>query len=203
MRYESDVISKNIKRNQKIKKILIIILYIMLIPTILFSLLLICLELGNSGIFPSSLNIEIYTVTSESMSPRLNINDIIIVKKGYTNEEYKVGNIITFKKKNGEIVTHRIDDITTVDLQRAYVTKGDNNTVKDDEIVEYKYIIGKVIYTMPKFGIVMKLLKNKIFFAFCILVLIVIIYYDNRLKKRKLDRKLVREKYEKKSDFYF
>lgn len=203
MRYESDVISKNIKRNQKIKKILIIILYIMLIPTILFSLLLICLELGNSGIFPSSLNIEIYTVTSESMSPRLNINDIIIVKKGYTNEEYKVGNIITFKKKNGEIVTHRIDDITTVDLQRAYVTKGDNNTVKDDETVEYKYIIGKVIYTMPKFGIVMKLLKNKIFFAFCILVLIVIIYYDNRLKKRKLDRKLVREKYEKKSDFYF
>lgn len=203
MRYESDVISKNIKRNQKIKKILIIILYIMLIPTILFSLLLICLELGNSGVFPSSLNIEIYTVTSESMSPRLNINDIIIVKKGYTNEEYKVGNIITFKKKNGEIVTHRIDDITTVDLQRAFVTKGDNNTVKDEEIVKYKYIIGKVIYTMPKFGIVMKLLKNKIFFAFCILILIVIIYYDNRLKKRKLDRKLVREKYEKKSDFYF
>ncbi|MBQ7410583.1 MAG: signal peptidase I [Clostridia bacterium] len=203
MRYESDVISKNIKRNQKIKKILIIILYIMLIPTILFSLLLICLELGNSGIFPSSLNIEIYTVTSESMSPRLKVNDIIIVKKGYTNEEYKVGNIITFKKKNGEIVTHRIDDITTVDLQKAYVTKGDNNTVQDEEIVKYKYIIGKVIYTMPKFGIVMNLLKNKIFFAFCILVLIGIIYYDNRLKKRKLDRKLVREKYEKKSDFYF
>ena len=54
MRYESDVISKNIKRNQKIKKILIIMLYIMLIPTILFSLLVILLELGNSGIFPSS-----------------------------------------------------------------------------------------------------------------------------------------------------
>ena len=203
MRYESDVISKNIKRNQKIKKILIIMLYIMLIPTILFSLLVILLELGNSGMFPSSLNIEMYTVTSESMSPRLNINDIIVVKKGYENKEYKVGNIITFKNTKGEIITHRIAEIINTDFQKAFVTKGDNNQVSDEEIVKYDNIIGKVIYTMPKFGLVMKLLKNKIFFGFCILILCGIIYYDNKLKKRMLDRKLVREKYEKKSDFYF
>ena len=103
MRYESDVISKNIKRSQKIKKILIIILYIMLIPTILFSLLLICLELGNSGKFPSFLNInmEIYTISSKSMEPRLHVNDIIVVKKEYKKEEYKIGNIITYINKDG------------------------------------------------------------------------------------------------------
>lgn len=203
MRYQSDVISKNINRSQKIKKGLIIILYIMLIPTILFSLLLIFLELGNSTGIPSFLNIDIYTVTSESMEPKLNIDDIIIVKKGYTNNQFKEGNIITFKRKNGEIITHRISKIITYDLQNAYITKGDNNTTDDDEIVKYDMIIGKVIYTMPKFGFVMKLLKNKVFFSLCILLLVAITIYDRKLKKKKIERKIVREKYEKKSDFYF
>ena len=175
----------------------------MLIPIILFSLLLICLELGNAGSIPSSLNIELYTVTSESMEPRLNINDIIIVKKGYTNEQYKVGNIITFKNKKGEIITHRISRIIKSDLQNAYITKGDSNNAEDEELIKYDKIIGKVIYTMPRFGLVMKLLKNKLFFAMIITILILIIGYDNKLKKRQEERKKTREKYEKKSDFYF
>jgi len=203
MRYDENSISENIKKKQKIKKFLIIILYIMLIPTILFSLLLICLELGNAGHFPSSLNIEIYTVTSESMKPRLNVNDIIIVKKGYENEQYKIGNIITFKNKEGEIITHRISKITKSNLQNAYITKGDANSTEDSELITYDKIIGKVIYTMPRFGILMKLLKNKVFFTTCMGVLILIIVYDNKLKKKKQERKLVREKHEKKSDFYF
>lgn len=203
MRYESDVISKNIKRNQKIKKFFIIILYIMLIPTILFSLLLICLELGKSGRFPSSLNIDIYTVTSESMKPRLNVNDIIIVKKGYSNNEFRVGNIITFMNEDGEIITHRISKIITAELQNAYITKGDHNDVEDEEIVKYDKIIGKVVYTMPKFGLFMNLMKNKLFFVFCIFLLCCIVWYDKKLRKRQLERKITREKYEKKSDFYF
>lgn len=203
MRYESDVISKNIKRNQKIKKFLFIILYIMLIPTILFSLLLIFLELGNSGKFPSSLNIEVYTVTSESMKPRLNINDIVIVKKGYSNEEYKIGNIITFKNSKNEIITHRVEKVITVDLERAYITKGDNNISVDEDPVEYKDVIGKVIYTMPKFGSFVNLLKNEVFFSLCIIVLFAIALIDNKQKRKTLERKQTREKYEKKSDFYF
>ena len=64
-------------------------------------------------------------------------------------------------------------------------------------------IIGKVIYTMPKFGDLMKLLKNKVFFASCIILLILIIIYDKKQKQKKIERKITREKYEKKSDFYF
>lgn len=205
MRYESDVISKNIKRSQKIKKILIIILYIMLIPTILFSLLLICLELGNSGKFPSFLNInmEIYTISSKSMEPRLHVNDIIVVKKGYKNEEYKIGNIITYINKDGEYITHRIEKIVSADLQRAYITKGDKNNTEDMDVVKYDDIIGKVVYTMPRFGVVMKLLKNQGFFSLCILILILVVLYDNNMRKKQKERKLAREKYEKKSDFYF
>ena len=202
MRYEADVISKNIKRKQKINRILFILLYILLIPTILFSLFLIVIELGNSKEGPSFFNIELYTVISESMSPRLNINDIVIVKKGYEIESYKKGNIITFIRDN-EVITHRIERVISADMRPAFITKGDNNKVEDEEIVKYENIIGKVVLTMPKIGALVNLLKNKLFFVSILCLLFGIMYFDNKSKKRRQERKLVREKYEKKSDFYF
>lgn len=203
MRYESDVISKRIKRSQKIKKFLNIILYIILIPTILFSLFLMFGELGNSKENPSFLNISLYSVVSESMSPRIKVNDIVVVKKGYSNDEFREGNIITFKKDNGEIVTHRIEKIVLSDLQNSYITKGDNNENVDEKIVRYEDIIGKVIYVMPNLGNMFALFKNKYFFIGCITVLVLVTLYDLRVKKRKIERKKIREKYEKKSNFYF
>lgn len=203
MRYESDVISKRIKRSQKIKKFLNIILYIILIPTILFSLFLMFGELGNSKENPSFLNISLYSVVSESMSPRIKVNDIVVVKKGYSNDEFREGNIITFKKDNGEIVTHRIEKIVLSDLQNSYITKGDNNENVDEKIVRYEDIIGKVIYVMPNLGNMFALFKNKYFFIGCMTVLVLVTLYDLRVKKRKIERKKIREKYEKKSNFYF
>lgn len=202
MRYEADVISKNIKRKQKINRILFILLYILLIPTILFSLFLIIIELGNSKEGPSFFNIELYTVISESMSPRLKINDIVIVKKGYEIESYKKGNIITFIRDN-EVITHRIDRVISADMRPAFITKGDNNKVEDEELVKYENIIGKVVLTMPKVGALVNLLQNKLFFVSILCLLFGIMYFDNKSKKRRQERKLVREKYEKKSDFYF
>ena len=203
MRYEPEVISKNIKRTQKIKKILIIILYLLLIPTILFSVFLMFVELGNSDEVPSFFNMDVYIVVSESMSPKINVNDIILVKKGYTNEQYKEGNIITYIRADGELITHRIDSITKVGLLRANITKGDNNEEVDDFPVMYDQIIGKVVYVMPKLGILVGLLKNKIFFGMCIIFLILIVIYDRYNKNKILQRKKTREKYNKKSDFYF
>ncbi len=203
MRYEPEVISRNIKRTQKIKKILIIILYLLLIPTILFSIFLMFVELGNSDEVPSFFNMDIYIVVSESMSPKININDIILVKKGYSNDQYKEGNIITYLRADGELITHRIESVTKVGLLRAYITKGDNNEEIDEFPVTYDQIVGRVVLVMPKLGAVVGLLKNKIFFAMCILFLVLIVIYDRYNRNKILQRKKTREKYNKKSDFYF
>ena len=56
---------------------------------------------------------------------------------------------------------------------------------------------------MPKIGALVNLLKNKLFFVSILCLLFGIMYFDNKSKKRRQERKLVREKYEKKSDFYF
>lgn len=203
MRYEPEVISKNIKRTQKIKKVLTIILYLILIPTILFSVFLMFVELGNSDEVPSFFDMDIYIVVSESMSPKINVNDIILVKKGYTNDQYKEGNIITYIRADGELITHRIETITKVGLLRAYITKGDNNEEVDEFPVTYDQIVGKVVAVMPKLGTIVGLLKNKIFFGMCIIFLVFIVIYDIYNRKKIIQRKKTREKYNKKSDFYF
>ena len=97
----------------------------------------------------------------------------------------------------------RIERIIKADGKNSYITKGDNNEQEDEEIVTYDMIIGRVVSTMPQFGILVAVLKNKVFFSGCIIVLILIILYDIRIRKRKEERKIIREKYEKKSDFYF
>lgn len=100
MRYEPEVISKKVKNKNKLKRIFTIFLYLLLIFTMIFSLFLIILELGNSDEVPSFFNNAIYTISSESMKPKLDINDIIVVRIGYEDTKYKVGNIITFKDNN-------------------------------------------------------------------------------------------------------
>ena len=202
MRYDIDTISRRVKRNQKIKRVLRILFYIVLLMIMVFSLFLILVELGNSYEIPSFLNIDIYTISSDSMSPKLKANDIIVVKKGNKNEDYKEGNIITFYR-DGEIISHRIDKIILAENEKAYKTKGDNNNTVDEGIVHYKDIIGRVIYVMPNLGNMMNILKNQFFFVGCIAILVLITYYDVRIKRRKQERKLIREKYEKKANFYF
>lgn len=103
----------------------------------------------------------------------------------------------------GNIITHRISRIVNLGDNYGFVTKGDSNNIEDENIVTYNQVIGKVILVMPKFGKIVSIIKNKIFFTFCIISLISILIYDIRVKERKISRKLVRERYEKKSDFYF
>lgn len=103
----------------------------------------------------------------------------------------------------GSIITHRISRIVNLGEQYGFITKGDSNDIEDENIVTENRVIGKVILVMPKFGKFVSILKNKLFFCTLIIALIATLLYDIRVKKRKISRKLIREKYEKKSDFYF
>jgi signal peptidase len=52
----------------------------------------------------------------------------------------------------GEIVTHRIIDITEENGQRLFETKGDNNQIADIEKIAETDIIGKVEGKIPYVG---------------------------------------------------
>lgn len=77
-------------------------------------------------------------IKSGSMQPILNIGDIIIIKK---QNDYEIGDIITYNFNDEYFVTHRIIE----KIDKDFITKGDNNTCEDEEHVKLENIEGKVI----------------------------------------------------------
>lgn len=82
--------------------------------------------------------IRILVIKSNSMYPKLKINDIIIIKK---SNNYNVKDIITYSTDNEVLITHRI----VKSCEDGFITKGDNNNSEDNELVKLENIKGKVI----------------------------------------------------------
>ena len=63
------------------RSVLIKILYIVMIPVIIYDLALIIQTLINSDITPDLFGIRTYSIISGSMSPTIELDDLIITKK--------------------------------------------------------------------------------------------------------------------------
>ena len=129
-----------------------------------------------------------YVVASGSMIPNLNINDYVIVSHSVPFNSVKVGDIIVFKtygtdaSGNHATIVHRVAEIITDQSngQKIIRTKGDANP---DSIpgVDYpifdKNYIGKVVYVIPKLGVITNLFRPPTNYILIGVILIVLIYY--------------------------
>lgn len=97
-----------------------------------------------------------YIVSSGSMIPALNVNDVIIVQENVPFDKIKVGDIIAFSSPSyhSEIIVHRVAQIITQSPLEVR-TKGDANPDSiqgvDLPITKYEYL-GKVAYVIPHIG---------------------------------------------------
>lgn len=150
-----------LKLINKIFQIFIDILVFIITILILFLLYnFVSIKILNNN-YTNIFGYTIFEVASGSMQPAINQKDLIIVK--ITNK-IKKNDIITYKIEN-DFITHRIINI---DGNKIY-TKGDANTSEDYEITIDK-IIGKVVFIIPKFGII-----KEIFFTPKIVISIIIV----------------------------
>lgn len=140
-----------------------------LIASLLFLTLLV-IALLLVGI-PRLLGAHTMTVVSGSMKPALGIGDVVVVKPTDA-ESLQFGDIITFQLASGrpEVATHRIVGIgEDANGKRSFVTKGDANNVADQDLVTAEQVRGKVMYDLPKIGLVTTIfnadLKRWILFA--------------------------------------
>lgn len=94
------------------------------------------------------------------MSPEIVPGDMIVVKVG--NDNIKSGDVITFNPTEDKnvILTHRVVSSQTLNGEKVYTTKGDNNTTNDASKVTSEQIIGTCIFTVPKLGTVMNFIKS-------------------------------------------
>ena len=135
----------------------------------------------------------VYVVASGSMIPNLNINDFVIVSHNVPFSSLNVGDIIVFKTygtdESGQhvIIVHRVTEIVTdpSNGQKVIRTKGDANPGSipgvDYPIFQPLYI-GKVVYVIPKLGVITAVLRPPTNYILIGGILIVLIYY---LRKKR------------------
>jgi signal peptidase I len=113
-------------------------------------------------------NIRFFVLISESMRPRLNTGDIVVINPridhNFSFANLKIGDVIAFEEpkedanaERDKIVVHRVVQIDeNLNRGRIITTKGDANPspIKSvDFPITKNEFIGKVEYTIPHLGL--------------------------------------------------
>ena len=119
--------------------------------------------------------ISLYTIISPSMTPNINVYDVILDLRVDKPEDVKIGDVITFisssPETNGMTITHRvISIIKDTKGNYSYKTKGDYSPVEDTGSVDFNSIIGKVAFRIPKLGRIQLFVASKFGWLFVVLV---------------------------------
>lgn len=128
-----------------------------LLLTVALSVLLACnlYLIGAQRLFgvehPTAFGFTTAVVASGSMSPALEVNDLILIR---TQDSYEPGDIITFQSGNS-LVTHRV----VKETEAGFVTRGDANNTADLEPVPLDDVVGKVVWQIPGAGAVLGYLR--------------------------------------------
>lgn len=101
--------------------------------------------------------VPFFVIYSDTMTPALKANDLVIVGDGHMFNNTIVGDIIVFNKPAGEdrIIVHRITEITSENGKRVIITKGDASPVSIPGVdfpVNSQNFIGRVKFVIPEIG---------------------------------------------------
>lgn len=178
-----------------IGNVLIKIIYVIIIPILIYDVLLIAQSIINPNKTPSMFGIKTFSIISGSMEPEISINDIVFVKE-VEEKALKENDIISFNIDD-EIITHRIISVEVEDGEKTYTTKGDSNKDSDIKKIKYEQIEGKYIGKIPKIGKLLGILKNEAVFITCLTILIISYVYQKNKLSRKIERKTKRRRWER------
>lgn len=102
---------------------------------------------------PMPFGVGLASVMSGSMSPTLNVGDLVVVRQ---KDAYKPGDIVVYRS-DGALVIHRL--IEADDKTAGYVTKGDANSVPDVPIRPER-ILGAMTAVLPGMGRLLSVFKQ-------------------------------------------
>ncbi len=168
-----------LKYINKIFQVFIDILVFIITVLILFSLYnFISLKVLDKE-YSNILGVSIFEIVSGSMEPTLNVKDLIIVKKV---DNIKKDDIITYID-NKDFITHRVIKIE----ENTLITKGDSNNSNDVKIDKDK-VIGKVIFRIPKGGLVREIFTTPKVIISVVVTLVLISLSVSYIPKDKRNR---------------
>ena len=134
---------------------------------------------GNK--LPMPLGFGVAVVLSGSMEPTLSVNDVIIVRE---SESYNINDIVVYDSGR-EMIVHRIKEQNGDTL----TTKGDANNISDEPI-SAEAVKGKVVFSIPYAGAIVKALRSPVGIIVIILTAILLIEGSFRRKKESDENRI-------------
>lgn len=114
-----------------------------------------------------------YIVLSDSMKDTFEIGDLT-VSKAVDPAELEPGDIVTFKtidpNNYGQVVTHKIREITEYEGKPAFITYGTTTGVDDVYPALFENVIGEYQFRLPKLGYFFEFLRTPAGYVTVILI---------------------------------
>lgn len=177
---------KKITENPVLKLInnIVYVILFLIVASVLFVVIL--QRASNNAIALGG--VRVFNIISESMIPKYNIGDVLVVKS-IEPQNIKVGDDIAYIGQestfNQKIVTHQVIKIDYENGEYIFHTKGIAN-ILEDPLVHQNQVFGKVIYKIWILSLISKILSNVYVVFFGIFVPIVILIFWTILKLKGL-----------------
>ena len=152
-----------------------------------------------AGQVPQVMGFSILQVLTGSMEPAIPEGSMLLIRQAdpYTLEK---GDIISFYSPDpsldGALNTHRIVGVETSDEGLQFITKGDANFLEDQQPVNAGDVVGKVIYSSPALGKLVRLVSNPLVFGLAILLPLLAMLIGNLVKALRTAAALARQEEE-------
>ena len=177
------------KKENKIFKVFKYFIYSILIIVLLINFTIIIKSKTSKDKVPSIFGYKPFIVLSGSMQPNIKIGDLVFVKSSKV-ENLNVNDIIAFKTNDNTVTTHRITDIdTTTKGERCFITKGDSNNVKDEELVCKNNLEGKMVKRIPKLGKFINFIQQPLGFLIMMMTIFIICLFIYLYEDKKINKK--------------
>lgn len=175
---------------QSVSNWVVIVACVILIPILIMNLSIMFQAKTNENIVPSVFGYKPFMVLSGSMETEIRKGDLIITKI-VDPSALQVDDVIAFRDAENTVTTHRIIDIVVKDGVTYFITKGDNNTSQDRNLVEFKDVEGIYIGRIPGIGSIMKSLSEPTTIVILILIItmaFVIGFTISNKKQKEIER---------------
>lgn len=191
-----DVVSSDLpnedKKSNKVLSVIGIIVCIILLPVLILNIILIIQGFnGDKSVLPNVGGYFPLMVQSGSMSPTIEVGDLLIVHTTDDASNMKVGDVVTYwdGEPGGALVTHRIHEVTKdKDGKLAYRTKGDYNAAVDSEYLYPEGIVGVYVTRVPVLGDVAMFMQTIPGLIVCVVLPLAIFIIYDVIRRRKIDK---------------
>lgn len=190
-------------RMKKVTNILLYILLIIIIFIVIYNVIYILRTAISRENSINFLGIRSIVIDNNMMSPDLKKYDLVILKR-CKNDNVKIGDIVAFYDNSNsdnfsKIKVTRIAQEEKYTNETYYLTKADNSYYYDKEKITQRELEGKVWFSIPLVGFIIKIAQSKIVTAFIFLGLVFLCIEIIRIHKRKVKRRENRTKKTKSS----